>query len=316
MNAVMPRLTTFADGITAVDTEYVRPQMDASHIVVAGDRAAVVDTGPNTAVPLILAALEQLQIAPDAVELAVPHPRAPRSCRRRRRAHARAAARHLRGASARRASHDRSRKAHRRHPGGVWRRALLEALWRNPARRSRTPGDRAGRPAFRNRRPRCSSVCTRPGTPCITRPSSTTPPAAFSRATPSASPIASSIRRRARGSCPPPRPRSSIPGSSRPRSCGSCSSGRASLYLTHYSEVSDCARLANDMVDAIDEFVKIARAAGPDDLPRMRGDLRRLAHEGAARTWLHHERGADRRHPRQGLRAQCGRADRLAQTRG
>ena len=34
------------------------------------------------------------------------------------------------------------------------------------------------------------------------------------------------------------------------------------LYLTHYSEVGDCARLANDMVDAVDEFVRIARAAG------------------------------------------------------
>src|SRR5690349_24276823 len=65
----LPRLTRFADGITAVDTEYVRPQMDASHIVVAGDSAAIVDTGPNTAVPLILAALDKLQIAPDAVEL-------------------------------------------------------------------------------------------------------------------------------------------------------------------------------------------------------------------------------------------------------
>ena len=36
------------------------------------------------------------------------------------------------------------------------------------------------------------------------------------------------------------------------------------LYLTHYSEVGDCARLANDMVDAVDEFVRIARAAGRD----------------------------------------------------
>ena len=36
MSAVMPRLTRFADGITAVDTEYVRPQMDAAHIVVVG----------------------------------------------------------------------------------------------------------------------------------------------------------------------------------------------------------------------------------------------------------------------------------------
>jgi hypothetical protein len=51
------------------------------------------------------------------------------------------------------------------------------------------------------------------------------------------------------------------------------------LYLTHYSEVGDCARLANDMVDAIDEFVKIARAAGADDIGRIRFDLRRLAHE-------------------------------------
>src|SRR6187399_372915 len=68
MNAVMPRLTMFENGITAVDTEYVRPQMDAAHIVASGGRAAVIDTGPNTAVPLILAALGQLQLAPDQVD--------------------------------------------------------------------------------------------------------------------------------------------------------------------------------------------------------------------------------------------------------
>src|SRR6187399_2702511 len=68
MNAVMPRLTMFEDGITAVDTEYVRPQMDAAHIVVSGGRAAVIDTGPNAAVPLILAALRQLQLEPDQVD--------------------------------------------------------------------------------------------------------------------------------------------------------------------------------------------------------------------------------------------------------
>ena len=67
MNAVMPRLTRFADGVTAVDTEYVRPQMDAAHVVVAQDQVAIVDTGPNTAVPLILAALAELQVAPEAV---------------------------------------------------------------------------------------------------------------------------------------------------------------------------------------------------------------------------------------------------------
>src|SRR3954469_13714723 len=68
MNASVPRLTKFADGITAVDTEYVRPQMDASHVVIADGRAAIVDTGPNTAVPLILAALDELDVAPEAVE--------------------------------------------------------------------------------------------------------------------------------------------------------------------------------------------------------------------------------------------------------
>ena len=44
------------------------PQMDASHVVVAGGHAAIVDTGPNTAVPLILAALEKLAVPPDAVD--------------------------------------------------------------------------------------------------------------------------------------------------------------------------------------------------------------------------------------------------------
>ncbi len=64
----MPRLTYFPNGITAVDTEYVRAQMDAAHIVIEQGRAAIVDTGPNSAVPLIRAALEELGIALDAVE--------------------------------------------------------------------------------------------------------------------------------------------------------------------------------------------------------------------------------------------------------
>jgi hypothetical protein len=36
------------------------------------------------------------------------------------------------------------------------------------------------------------------------------------------------------------------------------------VYLTHYSEVGECARLANDMYDAIDEYVRIARSTGLD----------------------------------------------------
>jgi glyoxylase-like metal-dependent hydrolase (beta-lactamase superfamily II) len=51
------------------------------------------------------------------------------------------------------------------------------------------------------------------------------------------------------------------------------------VYLTHYSEVADCPRLANDMVDAVDEFVKIARKVGPHDLQAMAFELRKLAHQ-------------------------------------
>jgi hypothetical protein len=51
------------------------------------------------------------------------------------------------------------------------------------------------------------------------------------------------------------------------------------LYLTHYSEVGDCARLANDMVQAVDDFVRIARGAGPNNESRIRFELRQLAHE-------------------------------------
>jgi glyoxylase-like metal-dependent hydrolase (beta-lactamase superfamily II) len=51
------------------------------------------------------------------------------------------------------------------------------------------------------------------------------------------------------------------------------------LYLTHYSEVSDCTRLASDMIDAIGAFVRIARDAGRGAVPRIRAGLRELAHE-------------------------------------
>ena len=50
------------------------------------------------------------------------------------------------------------------------------------------------------------------------------------------------------------------------------------VYLTHYSEVGDCPRLANDMYDAVDQFVAIARKSGLDQ-SRMRFELRALAHE-------------------------------------
>jgi len=50
------------DGITAVDTEYARVNMDASHLIVDKGRAAFVDTGHNHAVPLLLDALRQADV--------------------------------------------------------------------------------------------------------------------------------------------------------------------------------------------------------------------------------------------------------------
>jgi hydroxyacylglutathione hydrolase len=46
------------DGIHAIDTGYIRPGLAACHLIVRGGRAAVVDPGPSSAVPRLLAALE------------------------------------------------------------------------------------------------------------------------------------------------------------------------------------------------------------------------------------------------------------------
>lgn len=51
--------TTLNDGIVAIDTQYARSLQDASHLVVEGGRAAFVDTGVNSSVPLLIDALRQ-----------------------------------------------------------------------------------------------------------------------------------------------------------------------------------------------------------------------------------------------------------------
>ena len=54
----IPALYDFDHGITAIDTDYVRPRLDASHLIVRGGRAAFVDVGVNHSVPRLLAALK------------------------------------------------------------------------------------------------------------------------------------------------------------------------------------------------------------------------------------------------------------------
>jgi len=65
---LQPRITRYPDGITAVDTEYVRPGHAAAHIIRQDGRAAFVDTGTNYSVPYLLAALEELGLTPAAVD--------------------------------------------------------------------------------------------------------------------------------------------------------------------------------------------------------------------------------------------------------
>jgi glyoxylase-like metal-dependent hydrolase (beta-lactamase superfamily II) len=61
-------LTPHPYGVTAVDTHYLRPQLDAAHVIVHRGRAAIVDTGTALAVPRLLQALAQLGVERDAVD--------------------------------------------------------------------------------------------------------------------------------------------------------------------------------------------------------------------------------------------------------
>jgi hydroxyacylglutathione hydrolase len=61
-------LTDFGHGVHAIDSGFGRPLLDAVHVVVHEGRAALVDSAVNASVPRILACLESLGIARDAVD--------------------------------------------------------------------------------------------------------------------------------------------------------------------------------------------------------------------------------------------------------
>jgi glyoxylase-like metal-dependent hydrolase (beta-lactamase superfamily II) len=65
---VKEHLIQFPDGITAIDTDFVRPKMDASHLIIREGRVAFVDTGSAHSIPLLMRALVDLQIAPQQVD--------------------------------------------------------------------------------------------------------------------------------------------------------------------------------------------------------------------------------------------------------
>ena len=65
---MQPRLYRHPHGITAVDTEYLYPGHAAAHLIVDSGRAAFVDVGTNASAPYLLAALAELGIAREAVD--------------------------------------------------------------------------------------------------------------------------------------------------------------------------------------------------------------------------------------------------------
>jgi glyoxylase-like metal-dependent hydrolase (beta-lactamase superfamily II) len=64
----MPALESLGHGIHAIDTGFVRPYFDASHLIVEDGRAAFVDVGTNASAPGLLAALASLGLERDAVD--------------------------------------------------------------------------------------------------------------------------------------------------------------------------------------------------------------------------------------------------------
>ncbi|KAI5916620.1 MBL fold metallo-hydrolase [Thauera sp. 2A1] len=64
----MQNLIAHPQGIYALDSGYGRPMLAAIHIIVHKGHAAVVDTGSNASVPRVLSALAHLGIVPEAVD--------------------------------------------------------------------------------------------------------------------------------------------------------------------------------------------------------------------------------------------------------
>ncbi|HEY7922098.1 MAG TPA: MBL fold metallo-hydrolase [Vicinamibacteria bacterium] len=67
----MPAIEALGHGIHAIDTGFVRPYFDASHLVVERGRAAFVDVGTNFSVPGLLDALSGLGLAHEAVDYVI-----------------------------------------------------------------------------------------------------------------------------------------------------------------------------------------------------------------------------------------------------
>jgi len=64
-------ITEYGQGIFAIDSGFGRPMLDAVHLMVEGERAALIDTAVNSGVPHVMEALEFLGMAPEQVDYVI-----------------------------------------------------------------------------------------------------------------------------------------------------------------------------------------------------------------------------------------------------
>ena len=67
----MAHVIDYEFGISAIDSGYQRPLLDAIHLIVEGGRAAIIDTGVNSSVPLVLEALRGKGLRPEQVDYVI-----------------------------------------------------------------------------------------------------------------------------------------------------------------------------------------------------------------------------------------------------
>lgn len=66
--AALLKIEKAGEGIFSIDTDYVRPRQDASHLIVDSGRGAFVDTGTNFSVPTLQAAVAAQGLAPEDID--------------------------------------------------------------------------------------------------------------------------------------------------------------------------------------------------------------------------------------------------------
>ncbi|MEZ5614858.1 MAG: MBL fold metallo-hydrolase [Rhodocyclaceae bacterium] len=67
----MASVTDYEHGISAIDSGFGRPQLAAIHLIAEGDRAALIDSGCNGSLPIVLGALEARGLSPAQVEYVI-----------------------------------------------------------------------------------------------------------------------------------------------------------------------------------------------------------------------------------------------------